>query len=127
MNHYKLVLLWSLTILSYSAFAQKTSLLFSKSMLNKTGKTIEIELTDSMGNSQINADFFNKSDLIFFTVKPIPGQDWNFSRSDAEKKLALLKLVQDKNVLSAKRLKNTLEKDAIKEVILLITKVQSTY
>lgn len=122
MNHYKLVLLWSLTILSYSAFAQKTSLLFSKSMLNKTGKTIEIELTDSMGNSQINADFFNKSDLIFFKVKPIPGQNWNFSKSDAEKKLALLKLVQDKNVLSAKRLKNTLEKDAIKEVIITYNK-----
>lgn len=122
MNHYKLVLLWSLTILSYSAFAQKTSLLFSKSMLNKTGKTIEIELTDSMGNSQINADFFNKSDLIFFKVKPIPGQNWNFSKSDAEKKLALLKLVQDKNILSVKRLKNTLEKDAIKEVIITYNK-----
>lgn len=123
MNHCKLILTCSiLTILSYSVYAQKTSLLFSKSIINKTGKTITIELTDSMGNSQINDDFFNKSDLIFFTLKPIPGQNWNFSKSEAEKKVAGLKLVQEKNILSTKRIKNVLEKEDIKEVIITYNK-----
>lgn len=91
-------------------------MLFSKSILNKTGKIILIELTDSLGNSPINADVFNKSDLIYFTIKPIPGQDWNFSKNEAEKKITELKLIQDKNILSIIRLKNTFEKDNIKEV-----------
>jgi len=123
MNHFKLILIWSiLTILSYSVFAQKTSLLFSKSLINKTGKTISIELTDSMGSSQINADFFNKSDLIFFTLKSFPGQNWNFSKNEAEKKVTELKLVQEKNILSVKKNKSVLENEDIKEVIITYNK-----
>ncbi|MDP3645256.1 MAG: hypothetical protein Q8S54_18980 [Bacteroidota bacterium] len=123
MNHIKLTLAFSmLVLLSFSVLAQKTSLLFSKNLLNKTGKSISIELTDSLGKTPVDAVFFNKSDLIFFRVKPIEGQDWNFSKNDSEKKVAEIKMIQDKIVLPAKRLKNLQEKEDIKEIIVSYNK-----
>jgi len=123
MNHFRnIVLISILTSVIFSVSAQKTSLLFSKSLLNKTGRSIEIELTDSLGNSEINADFFNQSNLIFFTVKPIPGQNWNFSKNEAENKLTELKLAQDNIVLPVKRLKSVIEDKEITKVIVTYNK-----
>ncbi|HAQ17830.1 MAG TPA: hypothetical protein DCR40_01200 [Prolixibacteraceae bacterium] len=119
MSHFRIfTILAILNSAFFSVSAQKTTMLFSKSLLNKTGRSMEIELTDSLGNSEINSDFFNQSDLIFFTVKPIPGQNWTFSKNEAENKLTELKLAQDNIVLPVKRLKSVnQEKDIVKVIV----------
>ncbi len=111
-------------LLSSITFAQKATLLFSKSMLNKTPKMIVFELSDSTGMINPSSESFNQSDMIYFWAKPQDGQDWTLSRKDAEKKLLELKLIQSINYIPTNTPKIILSNDEIKGVILSFPKSQ---
>lgn len=113
-----------LFLLNSITFAQKATLLFSKSMLNKTPKMIVFELSDSTGMINPSSESFNQSDMIYFWAKPQDGQDWTLSRKDAEKKLLELKLIQSINYIPTNTPKIILSNDEIKGVILSFPKSQ---
>lgn len=124
LNIKKLVFLILLILAVSVVDAQKSTMLFSKSMLNKTGKNIVFELSDSSGIINPSSDFFNHNEIIYFVVKPQENQDWKLSRKDAEKKLVDVKLVQSINLVSTGLPKILLVNDEIKGVVLAFPKSQ---
>ncbi len=114
----------SIFLMHSTIFAQKATLLFSKSMLNKTPKMIVFELSDSTGMTNPTSESFNQSDMIYFWAKPQDGQDWTLSRKDAEKKLVELKLVQSINYIPTTTPKIIMSNDDIKGVIISFPKSQ---
>lgn len=123
MNPFKLIVSWLIvTSFSCSVYAQKANLLYSKTIMSKTGKSVTLELTDSIGSSPVDTHFFNKSNQIFFLIKPIPGQNLVFSKSDADKKVKEIKLIQDKITLKVERSKSKLENEKIIAVIVAYNK-----
>jgi hypothetical protein len=120
----KTILILILLIVSTTINAQKVSLLFSKSILNKTGKIMSVELADSTGAVNPSAEFFNSTDKIYFVVKAIEGQTWTFSSKDAERKLPELKILQSNNAINAKPVKTIVANDEINAVVVAFNKSQ---
>lgn len=114
----------SISFAATNVFSQKATLLFSKSMLNKTPKMIVFELSDSSGMVNPSSESFNQSNMIYFWAKPQEGQDWTLSRKDAEKKLLELKLIQSINYIPTATPKIILSNDEIKGVIISFPKSQ---
>ena len=119
-NH-KLLLIFLLLVIS-NVNAQKASLVFSKSMLSKTGKIIVFELSDSSGVINPSAEQFNQAEMIYFLAKPQQEKDWTLSRKDAEKKLSEIKLIQASAIIQTAQPKLLTEGDAVKGVILSFPK-----
>jgi tetratricopeptide (TPR) repeat protein len=120
----KILFFFLLIILVLDINAQKATMLFSKSMLNKTNKMISIELSDSSGTTNPSSEFFNQSEMIYFVVKPQEGQDWTLSRKDAEKKLIEIKLIQSINMITSAQPKIIMYLDEIRGVVLSYPKYQ---
>jgi len=115
-----LILLFTITL---QLHAQKNSLLFSKGMLSKTGKSVQIELSDSNGLVNPSAEFFNASEFLYFLVKPLEGQDWTLSKKDVEKRLFEMKFIQDGYSSPIIRIKPILENQEIKAVVVSFNKL----
>lgn len=115
-----LILLFTITL---QLHAQKTSLLFSKGMLSKTGKSVQIELSDSNGLVNPSAAFFNASEFLYFLVKPLEGQDWTLSKKDVEKRLFEMKFIQDGYSSPIIRIKPILENQEIKATVISFNKL----
>lgn len=124
LRSFRIVLIFGIIFSFSSLRAQKSTMLFSKSMLNKTGKMIVYELCDSTGVVGPTSEAFNQADMIYFYAKPQDGQDWTISRKDAERKLIELKIIQSINVVSVSQSKPVLINEEIKGVILSFPKSQ---
>jgi len=103
-------------------YSQETKLLFSKGMLSKTGRFLNIQLSDSSGNINPSAEIYNQSALIYFLVKPQTDQDWTISNKDAEKKLTEIKIVQSIDIFGINQSKIITTNNEISGVVLAYSK-----
>ncbi len=118
----KMLLLIFLILIISNVSAQKASLVFSKSMLSKTGKIIVFELSDSSGVINPTAELFNQAEMVYFLAKPQQEQDWTLSRKDAEKKVSEIKLIQAFNSIQTAQPKLLMQNENVKGVVLSFPK-----
>jgi tetratricopeptide (TPR) repeat protein len=92
----KISLLVVLTVFSITLQSQNVDLVYSN-FLGMT-KSIQIELSDSIGNKNPSSSIFTLSDKVFFQVKPIGTSVWTFNVKDVDSKIKEFKLIQNDKV-----------------------------